>query len=155
MSGHADSAKSPRYRAARADGPDLLKNVVQAISKTLKESRGDYSQLTPVERYVQRADVFDSYFTNDGIEGFFVNVPRPEVWQETEEALEAVGAAPVAGVLRRARAAYIAAEELEDEDERNRAFLALRAFRREINGLGIDLEEVLRQYLDRHYPWLD
>ena len=130
-------------------------NVVRAISKTLKESRGDFSQLTMVERHFQRADIFDSYFTNDGIDGFFANVPLPEVWQETEEALEAVGVAPVAEVLRRARAAYIAAEALEDEDERNRAFLALDVFGREIRRFGIDLEEVLRQYVDQHYPWAD
>ena len=153
--GRDDSAKTPRYRASRSAGPDLLMNVVRTISKTLKESRGDYNQLTPVERHVQRVDVFDSYFTNDGLDGFFANVPLPEVWLETEDALEAVGAAPVAEVLRRARAAYTAAEELEDEDERNRAFLALKAFKREINGLGIDLEEVLRRYVDRNYPWLD
>lgn len=151
----ADSINTPRYRAARSDGPDLLRNVVRTISKTLKESRGDYSQLTLVERHVQRADIFDSYFTNDGFDGFFANVPLPEVWQETEDALDAVGAAPVAEVFRRARSAYIAAEKLEDEDERNRAFLDLGAFRREIVGLGIDLEEVLRRYVDRNYPWLD
>jgi hypothetical protein len=104
---------------------------------------------------VQRVDVFDSYFTNDGLDGYFANVPLPEVWRETEEALEAVGAAPVAEVFRRARSAYIAAEGLEDEGERNRAFLALDAFRREINALGVDLEEVLRGYLDRNYPWPD
>ena len=150
-----DYAKTPRYRAARADGPDLLRNVVRTISKTLKESRGDYSQLTPVERHVQRVDVFDSYVTNDGVDGFFANVPLPEAWQQTEEALEAVGAGPVAGVLRRARSAYVAAEALEDEDERNRAFLALDVYGREILDLQIDLEEVLRRYLDRHYPWPD
>lgn len=155
MDERADFAETPRHRASRSDGPDLLMNVVRAISKTLKESRGDYSRLTLVERHVQRADVFDSYFTNDGLDGFFANVPLPEAWQETEDALEAVGAAPVAEVFRTARSAYIAAEELEDEEERNRAFLALDAFRREIVGLRIDLEEVLRQYVDRNYPWLD
>ena len=146
---------TPRHRAARADGPDLLRNVVRAISKTLKESRGDYSQLTLVERHVQRADVFDSYFTNDGIDGFFANVPLPEAWQQTEDALVAIGAAPVADVLRRARSAYVEAEALEDEDERNRSFLALDVLSREILGLRIDLEELLRQYLDKNYPWAD
>src|SRR5688572_4004571 len=112
--GRGNAAETPRYRASRADGPDLRMNVVQTISKTLEESRGDYRQLTLVERHVQRVDIFDSYLTNDGIDGFFANVPLPEVWQETEEALDAVGAAAVAGVLRRARDAYIAAEALED-----------------------------------------
>lgn len=148
-------AETPRYRASRTDGPDLLKNVVQTISRTLKESRGDFNQLTIVERNVQRTDIFDSYFTNDGIDGFFANVPLPEVWRETEDALRAVGAASVAEVFRRACTAHIAAEQLEDEDERNQAFLALKIFKREINNLGIDLEEVLRQYVDRNYPWLD
>ena len=151
----ADYADTPRHLASRSDGPDLLRNVVRAIGKTLKESRGDYARLTPVERRVQRVDVFDSYFTNDGLDGYFANVPLPEVWRETEEALEAVGAAAVAEVFRRARSAYIAAEELQDEEERNRAFLALNAFRREINALGINLEEVLRRYLDQNYPWPD
>ena len=64
-----------------------------------------------------------------------------------------MGAGPVAEVFRRARAAYTAAEGLEDEEERDRAFLALKVFRREIVGLGIDLEEVLRRYVDRFYPW--
>ncbi len=150
-----DLTKLPRYRAARSDGPDLRMNVVHAISKTLKESRGDYSQLSLVERHVQRVDVFDSYLTNDGIDGFFANVPLPEAWTETEDGLEAVGAGRVAEVLRRARSAYIAAEELEEEEERNLAFLALDSFRREISGLEIDVEEVLRQYVDRNYPWLD
>ena len=149
------AAETPRYRALRGDGPDLRMNVVRSISQTLKESRGDYSQLTMVERHVQRVDIFDSYFTNDGIDGFFANVPLPDVWQETEEALEAVGAAPVAEVLRRARAAYITAEALEDENERNQAFLALKVFKREITRLNVDLEEVIRQYLDREYPWAD
>lgn len=45
-------------------------NVVRAINKTLKESRGDYGRLTAVERHVQRADVFDSYATNDGFDVF-------------------------------------------------------------------------------------
>ena len=146
---------SPRYRASRADGPNLLLNVIRAIDKTLKESRGDYRQLTGVERHVKRVDVFDSYFGNDGIDGFFTNVPLPEAWQETEEALDAVGEPRVAEVLRRARVAYQAAERLEDEDERNRAFLALGVYRREILKLGVDLEEVLRGYIDRNYPWLD
>ena len=146
---------TPRYRAARADGPDLLMNVIRAIDKTLKETRSDYGQLAPVERHVKRVDVFDSYSTNDGFDGFFANVPLPEAWQETEDALVAVGAAPVADVLRRARVAYEAAEKLEDEDERNRAFLALDAFRRERVRLGIDLEDVLRQYVDKNYPWSD
>lgn len=150
-----EAAETPRYRASRADGPDLRMNVVLTLNKTLKESRGDYSQLTMVERHVQRVDIFDSYFTNDGIDGFFANVPLPEVWQETEDGLEAVGAAPVAEVLRRARAAHIAAEMLEDEDERNQAFLALDVFAREIRRLKIDLEEMLRRYVDRNYPWAD
>jgi len=149
------SAETPRHRAARADGPDLLMNVIRALDKTLKETRSDYGQLTSVERHVKRVDVFDSYSTNDGFDGFFANVPLPEAWQETEEALEAVGAAPLAEVLRRARAAYVAAEKLEDEDERNQAFLALDGFKREMRRLGIDLEEVLRQYVDRNYPWSD
>ena len=153
--GPADYAKNPRYRAARADGPDLLKNVVRTISKTLKESRSDYGQLTLVERHVQRVDVFDSYFTNDGVDGFFANVPLPEAWQQTKEGLEAVGAAPVAEVLRRAQSAYVAAEKLEDEDECNQAFLALDKFKDEILRLEIDLEEVLRRYVDKNYPWLD
>ena len=151
----ADHADTPRHLASRSDGPDLLMNVVRAIGRTLKESRGDYAQLTPVERRVQRVDVFDSYFTNDGLDGYFANVPLPEVWRETEEALAAVGAAAVADVFGRARSAYVAAEGLKDEEERNRAFLALGAFRREIRALGVDLEEVLRQYLDRNYPWPD
>ena len=83
MTSGRNSAETPRYGAARADGPDLLMNVARAIGKTLKESRGDYSRLTPVERHAQRADVFDSYFTNDGFDGFFANVPLPEAWQET------------------------------------------------------------------------
>jgi len=153
--GRADAPDTPRYRASRADGPDLRINVVHSVARTLKESGGDYSQLTLGERHVQRVDIFDSYVTNDGIDGFFANVPLPEVWDETQEALEAVGAASVAEVLRRARAAYIAAEALEDEDERNEAFLALKVFKREINRLNVDLEEVLRQYVDRYYPWAD
>ena len=153
--GRADAPGTPRHRASRADGPDLRMNVVHMIARTLKESRGDYSQLTLVERHVQRVDIFDSYFTNDGIDGFFANVPLPEVWDETEAALQAVGAAPVAEVLRRARAAYVAAEALEDEDERNDAFLALKVFKREINQLNVDLEELIRQYVDREYPWTD
>ena len=155
MNERADYVETPKHLALRSEGPDLLMNVVRAISKTLKESRGDYTRLTPVERRVQRVDVFDSYLTNDGFDGYFANVPLPEVWQETEGALAAVGAAPVAEVFRRARSAYVAAEELEDEEERDRAFLALDAFGREINALGVDLEEVLRQYLDRNYPWPD
>lgn len=155
MFGRSDTPKTPRYRAARADGPDLLRNVVLTISKTLKESRGDFNKLTLVERHVQRVDVFDSYLGNDGVEGYFANVPLPEVWQETEDALEAVGAGRVADVMRRARSAYVAAEALEDEDDRNRAFLALKTFGREIRDLKIDLEEVLRRYLDRNYPWPD
>lgn len=150
-----DGAETPRYRASRADGPDLRMNVVRTISRTLKESRGDYRQLTMVERHVQRVDIFDSYLTNDGIDGFFANVPLPEVWQETEEALEAVGAAAVADVLRRARSAYLAAEALGDEGERDQAFLALKVFKREINRLNVDLEEAIKQYVDRVYPWAD
>jgi hypothetical protein len=42
MDERSDFAETPRHRASRADGPDLLKNVVRAISRTLKESRGDY-----------------------------------------------------------------------------------------------------------------
>ena len=33
---------------------------------------------------MQRVDVFDSYLTNDGFDGYFANVPLPEVWQDTE-----------------------------------------------------------------------
>ena len=153
--GQPEAAKTPRYRASRADGPDLRMNVVRTISKTLKESRGDFSQLTMVERHFQRVDIFDSYFTNDGIDGFFANVPLPEAWQQTIDGLDAVGAGPVAEVLRRARAAYVAAEALEDENELNHALLALDVFAREIRRFGIDLEEVLRQYVDRNYPWSD
>ena len=146
-------ATTPRHRASRGDGPDLLRSVVQTIGRTLKESRGDFRQLTLVERHVQRTDIFDSYVSNDGLDGFFANVPLPEVWQETEHALKAVGAAPVAEIFRRARVAYVAAEELEDEGERNQAFLALDTFRRQIDDLGIELEQVLREYIDQHYPW--
>ena len=147
--------ETPRHRAARADGTDLLMNVIRSVDKTLQETRSDYGALTAVERHVKRIDVFDSYVTNDGFDGYFANVPLPEAWQETADALEAVGAAPVADVLRRARAAYEAAEALEDEDERNQAFLALNVFRREMRKLEIDLEEVLRRYVDQNYPWSD
>src|SRR5688500_19108275 len=72
-----DCMTTPRSRAARADGPDRLMNVIRTIDRTLKESRSDYGQLTPRERYVKRVDVFDSYSTNDGFDGFFRQRPAP------------------------------------------------------------------------------
>lgn len=155
MFGRATHPKIPRYRASRRDGPDLRENVVQAIGRTLRECKNDYNELTLVERNVQRVDIFDSYFTNDGLDGFFANVPLPEVWRETEDALRAFGAPAVADILHRAQLAYTAAESIEDPDAQNRAFLALNSFRREIRALDVDFEELIRRYVDRNYPWLD
>ena len=136
MNERADFAETPRHLASRSDGPDLLMNVVRAISKTLKESGGDYTRLTAVERRVQRVDVFDSYFTNDGLDGYFANVPLPKVWRETEEALGAVGATPVAEVFRKARLFYIdKEEEFALEEVLGPVYHTLDAFRREINAL--------------------
>ena len=109
---------------------------------------------TEVERTIHTANYLIAYLTNDGVGAYFAMYKEddPEM-TAAATAMRRIGADAVVPPLLRANAAHDAYCEAEDDDEVEQNYVRVSdEAEREIAALGLDLRELLRDFIRREYP---